>query len=152
MMQVQTLCLSPDGVLLLSIDSDGRALLVNRKCVATALPTLHAHTFRRSLPCLHLLPPQPSQHSSDSLFKHCPNLCPLTSLPIPAGAVPCCTTSHSRAPCQLPSSRLMAATWQQALGAWCRSVGVNLCQPEVERGGGKGCSCSWSAEGPLAVA
>jgi periodic tryptophan protein 2 len=31
--QIQTLCLSPDGALLLSIDCDGRALLINRKCV-----------------------------------------------------------------------------------------------------------------------
>lgn len=32
--QVRTLALSPDGVLLLSIDEDGRALLINRKWVA----------------------------------------------------------------------------------------------------------------------
>lgn len=29
--QIRTLCLSPDGVLLLSIDEDGRALLINRR-------------------------------------------------------------------------------------------------------------------------
>jgi hypothetical protein len=29
--QIRTLCVSPDGVLLLSVDEDGKALLINRK-------------------------------------------------------------------------------------------------------------------------
>ncbi|KAL6746228.1 WD40-repeat-containing domain protein, partial [Haematococcus lacustris] len=40
--QIQTLCLSPDGVLLLSIDAEGRALLVNRKRKAL----LHHFSFK----------------------------------------------------------------------------------------------------------
>lgn len=30
-LQIRTLCVSPDGTLMLSVDEDGRALLVNRK-------------------------------------------------------------------------------------------------------------------------
>lgn len=40
--QIRTLCLSPDGRLLLSIDADGRALLINRKRRAL----LHHFSFK----------------------------------------------------------------------------------------------------------
>lgn len=40
--QIRTICVSPDGRLLLSIDQDGRALLINRKRRAL----LHHFTFK----------------------------------------------------------------------------------------------------------
>lgn len=40
--QIRTLCLSPDGGLLLAIDEDGRALLINRRCRVL----LHHFTFK----------------------------------------------------------------------------------------------------------
>ena len=41
-LQIQTLCVSPDGTLLLSIDEDGRALLINKKRRAL----LHHFSFK----------------------------------------------------------------------------------------------------------
>ena len=40
--QIRTLCLSPDGGLLLAIDEDGRALLINRR----RRVLLHHFTFK----------------------------------------------------------------------------------------------------------
>ena len=43
LLQVRTICVSPNGQLLLSIDEDGRALLVNRE----RRTLLHHFTFKK---------------------------------------------------------------------------------------------------------
>ncbi|KAG2492638.1 hypothetical protein HYH03_009054 [Edaphochlamys debaryana] len=50
--QIRTLCVSPDGTLLMSVDKDGRALLINRK----RQTLLHHFSFKSPVACARFSP------------------------------------------------------------------------------------------------
>ena len=52
LLQVRTICVSPNGQLLLSIDEDGRALLVNRE----RRTLLHHFTFKKPVAAARFSP------------------------------------------------------------------------------------------------